>query len=47
MAVPDKKSQFTIHNSPITIHPLSMAGIVIKPRARISTGTIGFSPAKC
>src|SRR5450631_2093868 len=33
-----KKSQFTIHNSRVTIHPLTMAGLVVKPRARILHG---------
>src|SRR6202171_6861576 len=31
-------SRFTIHQSPITIHPLTMAGLVVKPRARILHG---------
>jgi 23S rRNA (cytosine1962-C5)-methyltransferase len=33
-----QKFQFTIHNSPATIHPLAMAGLVVKPRARILHG---------
>jgi 23S rRNA (cytosine1962-C5)-methyltransferase len=38
LAALGKKSQFTIHNSPITIHLSPMAGIVVKPRARILHG---------
>jgi 23S rRNA (cytosine1962-C5)-methyltransferase len=33
-----RRAKKPIHNSPITIHPLPMAGLVIKPRARILHG---------